>query len=144
VPGGHDPVVNEQRLADLVELCTSQGVRIEWVDLGAHRHGQYRRRLRLIELNPHLVLRQVVPVLAHEYAHFVYDDGCSTAAHERRAWEHAARMLITPAEYARAERLVGPHPNAIAAELDLTAVLVRAWRRQHHAGGLVRRVDCAS
>ena len=81
-------------------------------------------------------------MLAHEYAHFVYDDGCSSAAHERRAWEHAARMLITPADYARAERLVGSHPNAIAAELDLTSVVVRAWRRQHRAAALARD-DCA-
>ena len=142
MPGGHDPVVNEQRLAELIELCTAQGVRVEWADLGAHRHGQYQRRLRLIELNSRLVLRQLVPVLAHEYAHFVHDDGCSSAAHERRAWEHAARMLITPADYARAERLVGSHPNAIAAELDLTSVVVRAWRRQHRAAALARD-DCA-
>ncbi|MFC6344613.1 hypothetical protein ACFP8W_21705, partial [Nocardioides hankookensis] len=112
--------MNEQRFVELVDLCASHGVRVEWADLGPHRQGQYRRQLRLIELNPGLVLRQLVPVLAHEYAHFVYDDSCSTLARERRAWEHAARMLITPADYARAERLVGPHPNAIAAGLDRT------------------------
>jgi Zn-dependent peptidase ImmA (M78 family) len=125
--------VNEERFAALVDLCAAQGVRILWVDLGPHRHGQYRRQHRLIELNPRLVLRQLVPVLAHEYAHVVHDDACSTPATERRAWEYAARLLITPADYARAERIVGPHPNAIAAELDLTPVIVRAWRRQHRA-----------
>ena len=128
MPGGHDSAVNEDRFAELIDLCASHGVRVEWADLGPHRHGQYQRQRRLIELNQNLVLRQLVPALAHEYAHFVYDDGCSTAARERRAWEYAARMLITPADYARAERLVGPHPNAIASELDLTGVLVQAWR----------------
>lgn len=127
--------MNEERFARLADLCAAQGVRIAWVDLSPQRHGQYKRRDRLIELNRTLVLRQLVPVLAHEYAHFVHDDACSTIAAERRAWEYAARMLITPADYARAERVVGPHPNAIAAELDLTAVIVRAWRRQHRAAG---------
>ncbi|SDC44758.1 hypothetical protein SAMN05421872_102309 [Nocardioides lianchengensis] len=106
---------------------------MEWADLGPKRHGQYKRRLRLIELNQNLNLRQLVPALAHEFAHFVYDDGCSTPTAERRAWEYAARMLITAEQYARAEQIVGSHPHAIAAELDLTAVVVKAWCRQHRA-----------
>lgn len=135
--------MNEERFATLVDLCAEHGVRIAWVDLGPHRHGQYKRRDRLIELNRTLVLRQLVPGLAHEYAHVVHDDACSTLAIERRAWEYAARLLITPADYARAERVVGPHPLAIAAELDLTGTIVRAWRRQHRAAALERREDCA-
>lgn len=125
--------MNEERFAALVDLCYANDVRVEWVDLGPKRHGQYKRQRRLIELNRNLTLRQLVPGLAHEFAHFVYDDGCSTAASERRAWEYAARMLLSAEEYANAERIVGPHPNAIAAELDLTSVIVDAWRRQHRA-----------
>jgi hypothetical protein len=128
-PGGHDSIVNERRFADLVDLCEEQGLAIEWADLGPIRHGQYKRGRQLIELNRNLNLRQLVPGLAHEYAHFVYDDGCSTTVAERRAWEYAAQMLITPAAYAEAERICGASVNAIAAELDLTPVVVEAFRR---------------
>lgn len=140
-PAGYDSPVNEERFAALVNLCDEHGVRVEWANLGPYRHGQYKRQRRLIELNQNLCLRQLVPGLAHEFAHFVHDDGCSTTTAERRAWEYAARMLITPAEYARAERIVGHHPNAIAAELDLTGVVVEAWRRQHRVERLRRRAS---
>lgn len=129
----HDSPLNEERFADLIDLCDEHNVRVEWADLGPVRHEQFKRRHRLIELNQNLTLRQLVPGLAHGFAHFVYDDGCSTPAAERRAWEYAARLLITAEEYARAERIVGSHPNAIAAELDLTTIVVEAWRRQHRA-----------
>lgn len=140
-PAGHDSPLNEERFASLVDLCEEHGLRVEWADLGARRHGLFHRHRRLIEMNENLTLRQLVPGLAHEFAHYVYNDGCSTTAAEKRAWEHAARMLITPSEYARAERIVGPHPNAIAAELDLTGVIVEAWRRQHRVQQLRRRAS---
>lgn len=130
MPGWHVGTVNnEERFAALVDLCWAHGLTIEWVDLGPKRHGQYRRRLHRIDLNWNLNLRQLVPGLGHEFAHYVYDDGCSTTFAERRAWEYAARMLITPGEYERAERIVGPSVNAIAIELDLTPITVEAWRR---------------
>lgn len=132
-PAGHGSSVNEDRFAALMDCCDEHGLRVRWADLGPTRYGQYRSSLRLIELNQHCNLRQLVPALAHEFAHFIYDDECSTPANERRAWEHAARMLISAEEYARAECIVGSHPNAIASELDLTPVLVDAWRRQHRA-----------
>ncbi|WP_232676734.1 ImmA/IrrE family metallo-endopeptidase [Nocardioides sp. R-C-SC26] len=129
MPGGHDDPVNEQRFAELIDLCAEHHIAVEWADLGPIRHGQYLRRRRLIELNRNLTLRQLVAGLAHEFAHYAHDDGCSTARAERRAWEYAARLLITPDEYAAAEAAVGPSVNAIAVELDLTGVLVEAWRR---------------
>lgn len=128
-PGGHDSAVNEQRFADLLDLCAEHSLAVEYVDLGPVRHGQYLRRHRRIDLNVNLTLRQLVPGLAHEYAHYVYDDGCSTTAAERRAWEYAAQLLISPDQYAAAERLVGASVNAIAIELDLTPIIVDAWRR---------------
>lgn len=125
----HDSAVNEKRFAALLDLCAEHGLKVEYVDLGERRHGQYRRRWRRIDLNVNLSLRQLVPGLAHEFAHYVFDDGCSTTFGERRAWEYAAQMLISPEEYAAAERVVGPSVHAIAIELDLTAVTVEAWRR---------------
>ncbi len=128
-PGGHDSAVNEQRFAGLLDLCADHGLTVEYVDLGPRRHGQYLRRHRRIELNWNLNLRQLVPGLGHEFAHHVHNDGCSTTFAERRAWEYAARLLISPEEYAAAERIVGHSVQAIALELDLTPILVEAWRR---------------
>lgn len=128
-PVEHDSVVNEQRFADLLDLCAEHEIAIKYVDLGPVRHGQYLRRHRRIDLNVNLTLRQLVPGLGHEFAHFVFNDGCSTATAERRAWEYAAQLIITPTEYAAAERVVGHRVNAIAIELDLTPILVEAWRR---------------
>lgn len=135
-PRGHDSVVNEKRFADLVDLCEAHGLAVRFVDLGPTRHGQYRRRWRVIELNVNLNLRQLVPGIAHEFAHFLFDDACSTTFAERRAWQHAARMLITPEEYAEAERVCGANVNAIALELDLTPIVVESWRRWWRESGM--------
>ncbi|WP_418061774.1 hypothetical protein [Pimelobacter simplex] len=141
-PGGHEtevtstrssPLVphatNEQRFAYLLDLCAEHRVRIQYEDLGPIRHGQYLRRYRRIDLNINLVLRQLVPGLGHEFGHFVFDDSCSTAPAERRAWEYSAQLIIRPEEYAAAERVVGHNVNAIALELDTTPILVESWRR---------------
>lgn len=141
-PGGHEsevtttrpsPLVphatNEQRFAYLLDLCADNNVRIRYVDLGPVRHGQYLRRHRRVDLNVNLNLRQLVPGLGHEFGHFVFDDSCSTAPAERRAWEYAAQLIVRPEEYAAAERVVGHSVNAIALELDTTPILVEAWRR---------------
>ena len=37
-------------------------------------------------------------------------------------------MLISPVEYAAAERTYGPHPARIAHELGVTVHLVDVWR----------------
>ncbi|TQK68271.1 hypothetical protein FBY23_0017 [Nocardioides sp. SLBN-35] len=142
-PAGHDSAVNEQRFAWLLDLCADDGLTVEYVDLGPRRHGQYLRRHRRIELNRNLNLRQLVPGLGHEYAHHVYNDGCSTTFAERRAWEYAAQLLIAPEEYAAAERIVGHSVQAIALELDLTPVLVEAWRRWWRTASLANQPDDA-
>ncbi|KAB2806946.1 hypothetical protein F9L07_28350 [Pimelobacter simplex] len=124
---------NEQRFARLLDLCSEYCVGVKYVDLGPTRHGQYRRRYRRIDLNRNLSVRQLVPGLGHELGHHVYDDNCSTTFAERRAWEYAAQLLISPEEYAAAERIVGHRVHSIALELDLTPVIVEAWRRSWRA-----------
>lgn len=103
-----------------------------------HQGGEKGRRYPggLITLRSDLgpVARRVT--LAHEIAHHLAgdeptEDPVLHARQERRAWEQAARWLISPAEYALAERLHGPHDGALAHELGVTTHLIRVWRELH-------------
>lgn len=102
---------------------------VEWADLGDRRRGEYRDDERLIVLNHRLTRAQATACLAHEVAHAVFGDRCSTPAVERRADEYGASLIINVRDYQRAERLVGEHPGALADELEVTPRLVHAWRR---------------
>lgn len=113
----------------LLQHCADLGLEVDWADLGDRRRGEYWRDNDLIVLSTRLTQRQAVVCLAHEIAHAHFGDTCSTPAIERRAWEYAAGFLISPQEYAEAERMVGCHPAALALELDVTVKLIRAWRR---------------
>lgn len=86
-------------------------------------------------LNLGLTHRQATACLAHELAHAVFGDDCSSPAVERRAWEYAAAFLVTPGEYALAEAIVGHHTSALAIELGVTPKLIEAWRRWWHKRG---------
>lgn len=120
---------------DLVRMALDQGFGLKYRDLG-RRHGEYQHTGRLIAINPHrsIVVQRVT--LAHElghahHAHAWTDDPRLHARHERLADEHAARLLISPAEYAIAEALVGEHPGALAKELGVLERVVHVWRRCH-------------
>lgn len=104
------------------------GVDVEWAHLGGVRRGEYRDQSRRIILEASLTRAQATATLAHEIGHAVFGDRCSTPRAEKRAWEYGAALIIAPEEYWHAERLVGPHPNALAAELEVTPRLVHAWR----------------
>ena len=120
---------------DLVRMALDQGLGLKYRDLG-RRHGEYQHTGGLITINPHrsIVVQRVT--LAHElghahHAHAWTDDPRLHARHERLADEHAARLLISPAEYAIAEALVGAHPGALAKELGVLERVVLTWRRTH-------------
>ena len=71
--------------------------------------------------------------LAHELAHHVLrHDPAATGwvqmRQEHQADQLAAQTLITPTDYAQAERLYGPHPGAIAQELEVTRHLLHVWK----------------
>ena len=117
------------RLDELFRHCADLGIEVEWRDLGETRRGEFRRHANTIVLNPRLTGPQMLACLAHELGHAVLGHGCSTPANERRAWEHAAALVITPAEYAAAEARVGPAPPALALELAVTPRLVEGWQR---------------
>jgi Zn-dependent peptidase ImmA (M78 family) len=113
----------------LYHHCADLGVDVEWSDLGERRRGEYRHHQRVIVLNRRLTGPQVVTTLAHETGHARAGDATTSPAIERRASEIGASLVITAREYADAERLCGPHPAAIAAELGVTPHLVEAWCR---------------
>jgi IrrE N-terminal-like domain len=128
-------VSSRDRLDQLFQHCADLGVDVEWRDLGERRRGEFRRHANTIVLNPRQTRRQVVACLAHELGHERFGHGCSSPANERRAWEYAAALVVTPAEYAAAEALVGPDVPALAIELAVTPRLVEAWRRWWERSG---------
>ena len=117
------------RLDVLLQHCVDLGVEVEWCNLGERQRGEYRDDRRLIVLHPVLTRRQCTATLAHEVGHAEFGDRCSTPAVERRAWEFGASLVISSRDYERAEALVGPHPAALAIELEVTPKLIEAWRR---------------
>lgn len=119
----------------LLALARTRGVVVEWSPaLGEYVRGLYEHDRRTITLGRGLTTAQARATLAHELGHAWYGhrwtgDPHRDAAAERLADEHAARLLVAPDAYANAERLVGPHPGALARELGVTPDIVRAWRR---------------
>jgi len=117
----------------IYNAAAADGVRIRWADLG-HRAGQYDDDQRIITLNLCLTAAQELSTAAHEWQHAIHRDRGDVPPHvvraqEARADEGAARMLIDPEEYAAAERLVGSHPGALAAELGVCRWVVEAFQR---------------
>ncbi|WP_216395963.1 ImmA/IrrE family metallo-endopeptidase [Arcanobacterium phocae] len=71
-----------------------------------------------------------ISVLAHEYAHHLLGhDGPQPACEEEHADRLAARLLISPTEYALAEKIHDGHIPAIADELGVTCWIVKAYQR---------------
>lgn len=109
--------------------CADLDIQVEWAPLKELRRGAYYWRRNTIVLSLRLTQAQAASTLAHEIAHYTFGDRCSTPAAERRAWELAAAMLVTPTEYRRAEELVGHHVSALAVELGVTVKVIHGWRR---------------
>lgn len=120
--------MTRDRLDRALQHCSDLGLDVDWQDLGDHRRGEYRRLRNRITINVRLTMAQAAATCGHELGHERFGDTCTTAANERRAWQYGAALLITPAEYRAAERLVGHHPAALALELGVTPKLIGAWR----------------
>ncbi|GAA1403970.1 hypothetical protein GCM10009600_12930 [Oerskovia paurometabola] len=107
---------------------------MEWDPrMGEYLRGVYEHDVRTITINSGMSRNQTRYAVAHELGHAWYGhrwlgDPHGDALAERLADQHAAQLLIDRHEYARAELLVGPHPGAIATELDLDVCVVAAWQ----------------
>lgn len=116
---------------------------MEWSPrMGEYLRGVYEDRPRRITLNSALTSQQARATLAHELGHAWYrhrrvGDSRLDARIERQADEYAAALLFDAEAYARAERMAGPHPGALARELDVTPAVVVVWQRMLDRGDLV-------
>lgn len=113
--------------ASLVDRAEEAGVSVVWTT--AVRRADYRAGVIRVNLRMHESAQVVA--LAHELGHAHYGHVGDSDLHERQANAYAARLLISADEYARAERITGPHAGAIARELGVTTALVEAWRKTH-------------
>jgi Zn-dependent peptidase ImmA (M78 family) len=116
---------------DLEKVANALGMRIKYTDLG-RRHGEVHSS-GLVFINDHRPVKAMRITLAHEIGHFVHghqraDDRCQLERQERQAQTYAARLLISPQEYARAEAVYGEHVNSLAKELNVTPLHIELWR----------------
>jgi Zn-dependent peptidase ImmA (M78 family) len=120
----------------LLELIDRHGITVSWERMADGFAGAVDLRSRTIFLDRTLDSRprHAVSVLAHECGHVALLHGCEqTPRGEELADEWAARLLIPPGAYERAERMYGDNVHAIAVELGVTKRLVTAYQRALHA-----------
>lgn len=117
---------------ELVEACTAIGVHVIYTP--HYLAGAYIHSLKLIIIDSSQYPAEQRFTLAHEYVHAALQhDGRQEEHVERRVDELAASLLISPVEYALAERLVGCHPVTLANELAVPVECVEAY--QEHLTG---------
>lgn len=113
---------------DLITACARVDVHVVFVPFplaGAYYHDD-----GLIVIDSRLPTASQRATLAHEYVHALRGhDGCQSASVERCVDRQAARLLISPAEYALAERLHEGNAVGVADELHLPTWTVDAYRQ---------------
>ncbi|WP_194521940.1 ImmA/IrrE family metallo-endopeptidase [Cellulosimicrobium sp. JZ28] len=126
----------------LLGVAEERGLWVEWDPrLGENLWGYTDVPARTVVLNSRMAVTRQKYALAHELGHAWHNHTWTGRPHEdetaeRLADEYAARLLIDPAEFVRAEQLVGPHAGAIALELGTVAEVITVWQR------LLRKVPC--
>lgn len=95
----------------LIDVAQRRGYRVRW-----HRGGPKAAWLphrNTITLRVGMDDVTTLCSLAHELGHAHYNDPPGHfGAHELRADRFAARLLISPADYATTEAIYGPHPTS--------------------------------
>lgn len=111
----------------------AMGLKVLESDIPGTTCGLYCDRLRTIWLADWLNDRQRLCTLCHELVHAKYRDlGCGTrfgVKCERRARRETALMLISPSEFAMAERTWDGDTWHMAAELDVTMQVLADYRQ---------------
>lgn len=114
-------------LTALIDVAQARGYRIRW-----HRGGPKAAWLphrNAITLRVGMDDVTTLCSLAHELGHAHYGDPPGHhGAHEIRADRFAARLLVSPTEYAAAETIFGPQPSLIAHELGVTVKVLKTWQ----------------
>lgn len=113
---------------ELILACQAIGVHVVFLPLRGVAGG-YVHELRLIIVDSTLPPSQQRAVLAHEYVHALCGhEGVQDQGTEAWVDCRAARLLVSPVEYALAERFYGGDVVAIAEELDVAVWVVVAYR----------------
>lgn len=119
-------------MQSLIHRAMALGLEVVWRDLG-RRNGELTSG-GFVVLNPRATYAAQRCTLAHEMGHWWHGHDWrgrhDRERDERQADTYAARLLISPLEYALAERTVGEHPGALAKELGVTRRLVELRREQ--------------
>ena len=114
---------------DLINACAKIGVHVAFLpleDAGLYIHS---RRLIVVESRLPETLQRAT--LAHEYVHALRGHvGPQSASVERLVDREAARLLISPAEYALAEYMHEGNTVGIAEELGVPVWVVEAYRER--------------
>lgn len=117
-------------MLDLVREAARVGVSVHLAHLGPPLRAHYDDARGEIIVDLGLTLAEKKEALAHEIGHALERDTCSDPAVERRAFRHAARMLIDLTDYVVAEA-IDTDPQFIADELGVTRRIVRIYQREH-------------
>lgn len=128
-------------MQELFDRAEALGVAVIEEPLPYGVRGEYIHERRLIRLAPSMSYRQKRSTLGHElgHAHFGHTSPQSEAEcrlQERQANDYAAQLLVTPADYAAAEALHGPHIGNLAFHLGVTPAVITSWRSWWCRGGL--------
>jgi len=114
-------------IESLIQSAEARGYRIRW-----HRGGPKAAWLphrSTITLRVGMDDTTTLHSLAHELGHAHYGDPPGHhGAHEIRADRFAARLLVSPTEYATTEAIYGPHPATLANELGVTVKVLKTWQ----------------
>lgn len=136
-----EPVTLPVRLGDWERMGmdldeAAPGLTVATVRLPGDWEGLYCAATDTILIDERLTDIRRRCALVHELVHRAYGDdtsaGWAGAKAERRARVETARLLVSPAEYALAERTYGPDPWLIANELGVTVQVItdyRTWGR---------------
>lgn len=93
--------------------------------------GCYSERTRTILIDRRLPYVAKRCTLVHELVHWSHgDDRCGL--HEMRTRAETTRLLISPTEYALAERMYDGNPYQMAAELNVTVQIIHDYQQWLH------------
>lgn len=119
----------------LIGHAESMGCRVFFLPLNGY--DGFLATPRDIIINSRLHSDYQREVLAHELGHVHYGHDWrhphDRERDERQADNYAARLLISPLEYAAAEYVYGPHAGALAEALQVSTAIISAWRRSYCA-----------
>lgn len=116
-------------MRELIAHAARMGVSVHVAHLPAPYRGWYDIDAARVVYDFDLTPIEQREVLAHELGHVHHGHECEdNPDHERLADAYAARLLIHPDDYARAEALADD-PTYIAEELDVTPELVVTYRQ---------------